>query len=83
MREAEPRFVGLDLHRHDVMVGAVDAQQTIVLTPQRVTLRHFAQWIPRHLRPTDQVVIEATTNTWALYDLLEPHVARVGYGNRE
>jgi transposase len=77
MREAEPRFVGLDLHRHDVMVGAVDAQQTIVLTPQRVTLRRFAQWIPRHLRPTDQVVIEATTNTWALYDLLEPHVARV------
>ncbi len=77
MREAEPRFVGLDLHRHDVMVGAVDAQQTIVLTPQRVTLRRFAQWVPRHLRPTDQVAIEATTNTWALYDLLEPHVAKI------
>jgi hypothetical protein len=46
MREAEPRFVGLDLHRHDVMVGAVNAQQAIVLTPQRVTLRHFAQWVP-------------------------------------
>jgi transposase len=77
MREAEPRFVGLDLHRHDVMVGAVDAQQTIVLNPQRVTLRRFAQWVPRHLRPTDQVAIEATTNTWALYDLLEPHVAKI------
>jgi transposase len=77
MRDAEPRFVGLDLHRHHVMVGAVDAQQTIVLTPQRVALRRFAQWAPRHLRPTDQVAVEATTNTWALYDLLEPHVARV------
>jgi transposase len=77
MREAEPRFVGLDRHRHDVMVGAVDAQQTIVLTPQRVTLRRFAQWVPRHLRPTDQVAIEATTNTWALYDLLEPQVAKI------
>jgi transposase len=77
MREAELRFVGLDLHRHDVMVGAVDAHQDIVLTPQRVTLRRFAQWAARHLRPTDQVAIEATTNTWALYDLLEPHVAKV------
>jgi transposase len=77
MREAEPRFVGLDLHRHDVMVGAVDTHQTIILPPQRVTLRRFAQWAARHLRPTDQVAIEATTNTWALYDLLEPHVAKV------
>jgi hypothetical protein len=41
MYEAEPRFVGLDLHRHDVMVGAVNAHQDIVLTPQRVTLRQF------------------------------------------
>jgi hypothetical protein len=56
MRDAEPRFVGLDLHRHDVMVGAVDAHQDIVLTPQRVTLRQFAQWASRHLRPTDVVL---------------------------
>jgi len=77
MCEAEPRFVGLDLHRHDVMVGAVNAHQDIVLTPQRVTLRQFAQWASHHLRPTDQVAVEATTNTWALYDLLEPHVAKV------
>jgi transposase len=77
MREAEPRFVGLDLHRHDVMVGAVNAHQDIVLTPQRVTLRQFAQWASRHLRPTDQVAVEATTNTWVLYDLIEPYVAKV------
>jgi hypothetical protein len=78
MCDAEPRFVGLDLHRHDVVVGAVDAPQALVLTPQRVTLRRFAQWAPRHLRPTDQGTIEATTDTWALYDLLEPHVAKIG-----
>jgi transposase len=77
MHDAEPRFVGLDLHRHDVMVGAVNAHQDIVLTPERVTLRRFAHWAPRHLRPTDQVAIEATTNTWALYDLIVPHVAKV------
>ena len=57
MREAEARFVGLDLHRHDVMVGAVNAQQTIVLNPQRVTLRRFAQWASRHLRPCARMVL--------------------------
>jgi transposase len=77
MDASELRFVGLDLHRHDVMVGAVNAQQTVVLSPQRVTLQRFGQWAARHLRPTDQVAIEATTNTWALYDLLEPQVAKV------
>ena len=58
-------------------LGAVNAHQDVVLTPQRVTLRQFAQWAARHLRPTDQVAVEATTNTWALYDLIEPHVAKV------
>jgi hypothetical protein len=51
MRDAELRFVGLDLHRHDVMGGAVNAHQDIVLPPQRVTLRQFAQWASRHLYP--------------------------------
>lgn len=77
MGESEPRFVGLDLHRHDVMIGAVNAQQAVVLTPQRVALRQFAHWAPRHLHPTDQVALEATTNTWHCYDLIVPHVASV------
>ena len=77
MREAEPRFVGLDLHRHDVMVGAVNAHQDIVLTPQPTTLRRFGQWASQHLCPTDQMAVEATTNSWALYDLIEPPVAKV------
>ena len=33
MATLEPRFVGFDLHRHDVIVSTVDAQQTIVLPP--------------------------------------------------
>lgn len=77
MCTAQPRFVGLDLHRHDVVVGAVNAQQVVVLAPQRVKLPRFAQWARRHLSPTDQVAVEATTNTWALYDQLVPHVAQV------
>jgi transposase len=31
----------------------------------------------KNLRPTDEVVLEATTNAWYIYDLLEPLVAQV------
>ena len=35
----------------------------------------------RHLQPTDIVIIEATTNTWHLYDLIAPHVAQIKIAN--
>lgn len=77
MADAERRFVALDLHKTYLMVGAVDAQQQVVLQPRRVALSQFEQWARRHLRLTDQVVLEATTNAWELYDVLVPLVARV------
>jgi transposase len=75
MNEVEPRFVGLDLHQEEVVVGAVNARQQIVLAPQRVRLQQLARWARTHLRPTDCVAVEATTNTWAVYDRLAPRVA--------
>jgi transposase len=77
MAESNVRFVALDIHKTYAMVGALDAQQMVVLPPRRVPLTQLAEWTQRHLRPTDQVVLEATTNTWAIYDQLTPLVARV------
>jgi transposase len=74
MDTLETRFVGLDLHRHDVMIAAVNHKQDIVLQPQRVKLLRLARWAQQHLLPTDLVAVEATTNTWALHDLLKPYV---------
>ena len=74
MDTLETRFVGLDLHRHDVMVAAVNHQQDIILQPKRVKLPRLARWAQQHLLPTDHVAVEATTNTWALHDLLNPYV---------
>jgi transposase len=37
----------------------------------------LAGWAQKNLRPTDQVVLEATTNAWYVYDLLTPMVERV------
>jgi transposase len=71
------RFVALDVHNHYLMIGAVDAQQTVVLSPRRVTLAQFPIWATAHFLPTDQVVLETTTNAWDLYDFLIPFGARV------
>jgi transposase len=76
-----PRFVALDLHKRYVMVGAVNAHQEVVLRPQRLELGAFETWARKHLRPTDEVVLEATSNAWYIYDLLEPLVAEVVVAN--
>jgi transposase len=77
MDQGTQRFVALDLHKDYVMVAALDVQKRVVLAPRRVLLNQFAGWAARHLHPTDQVVLEATTNAWYIYDLLQPLVARV------
>ncbi len=71
------RFVGLDLHKDYVVIGAVDAKQKIVMPPRRFPLHEFAVWQAHHLLASDAVVLEATTNAWALYDQLVSHVASV------
>jgi transposase len=77
MTENLKRYVGLDVHKHYIMVGAINAAQEVVLPPRRVSLLEFEGWAKKQLRSTDEVVLEATTNAWYLYDLLEPLVARV------
>lgn len=77
MTDQPKRYVGLDVHKNYVMVGAVNRLQEMVLPPRKVGLAAFEDWATKHLRPTDEVVLEATTNAWYLYDLLEPLVERV------
>jgi transposase len=77
MSAQKPRFVALDVHKSYVMAGAVDAGQQIALHPRRVAFNDFETWISKHLRSSDEVVLEATTNAWLIHDLLEPVVARV------
>ena len=71
------RYVGLDVHKHYVMVGAVDQTQQTVLPPRKVALVDLESWARKYLQPTGHVVLEATTNAWYVHDLLEPLVERV------
>lgn len=77
MPDPTARFVALDVHKQYVVVGAIDATQTLVLPPRRVSMAQFPDWVRRHLASTDQVVLETSVNTWDLYDLLVPCVSRV------
>ena len=70
------RYLALDIHKHYVVVGGVNAQQQVILPPRRLNLGEWELWMHKHLHLTDAVVIEATTNAWTFYDQVAPRVGR-------
>src|SRR5437773_12180121 len=72
------RFIAIDIHKHSLMIGGIDAHKRIVLPPRRVELARWPQWAQANLLPTDAVVLEASTNAWAIYDRLCTLVGRAG-----
>ena len=64
------RFIAIDIHKHYLMIGGIDAHKRVVLPPRRVELSRWPQWAQANLLPTDAVATHATTNAWAIYDLL-------------
>ena len=73
----EVRYLGLDVHKHYITVGGMNAQQEIVLRPRDVEMERFKRWAEENLTETDEVVLEATTNTWDVYDTIVGLVKRV------
>jgi transposase len=73
----EERYIGLDVHKHYITVGGMNRTQEVVLRPRNVDMDRFKHWAEENLRDTDEVVLEATTNTWDIYDIVVPLVKRV------
>ena len=73
----ETRYLAIDLHKRYLVIGGVNREQEVVLKPRKVNLEKWSEWAEKHLRPTDEIVIEATGNTWPIVDELKPLVARV------
>ncbi len=75
-------YCGLDVHKRIVeacivdQTGCIVCRQRFDLTP--VKLVAFAK---AHLDRQAQVVVEATTNTWAVVRVLKPHVGAVIVSN--
>jgi transposase len=76
------RFVGCDVHKRTAVFtillenGAVEASYNVTVT--RESLREFAG---RQLSGGDRLVMEATTNTWAVAEVLRPYVQEIVIGN--
>src|SRR5689334_25323967 len=75
------RYIALDIHKHYCVVAGVDREGRVLLQPVRVEHADLEEWLKKHLRASDQVVIESTTNAWHVYDLLAPLVERVVVAN--
>jgi transposase len=75
------RYLGIDLHKHYLVIGGVNAKQEIVLPPRRIDLDDWPNWAQAHLRQSDRVVVEATTKAWDFYDVTSPFVQRVVVAN--
>lgn len=73
------RTIGLDVHRRFAEAAIIDgpthSRRRIETTPE--ALREFAS----ELKADDQVVLEATANTWAIADLLASRAGRVVVSN--
>jgi transposase len=88
MKDSGKRYIGLDVHKHYLIVLGVDEDLKVVLPARRVELSHLETWMKKTLTKQDDVVLEMTTNTWQLYDELcvyagsvlvvhPPHVALI------
>src|SRR5215213_5432371 len=58
--QAWTRYIAIDIHKHYLMIGGIDAHKRIVLQPRKVELQRWREWAKANLHPTDAVVIEAT-----------------------
>ena len=75
------RFVGMDIHKQYAVIVGVNREQEVVLRSERVSMGDLERWCGRHLGKHDGVVIEVTTNTWAVVEMLERYAGQVVVAN--
>jgi transposase len=76
------RYIAIDIHKHYLMIGGIDAHKRIVLQPRKVELQRWRECAQANLHPSDAVVTYATTNAWVIYDQLVGLVGRVVVAQR-
>jgi transposase len=66
------RYVALDIHKEYVLAGGMNARQEWTLPPRRIEISKLGEWAKKNLCGTDAMVIETTTNVWAIYEVVQP-----------
>jgi transposase len=75
------RYLAVDLHKHYVVIGGLNAQQEVITQPKRIQLSDWPGWAKVRLCKSDILVVEATTNAWDFYDQVQPLVGRCVVAN--
>jgi transposase len=76
------RYVGLDVHKRTIAACMLDSEGRLVRRATfDCTRTAIAQFAKEQLEHSDVVALEATTNSWAVAEILEPYVARVVVSN--
>ena len=76
------RTIGLDVHKRFAEVAILDQGERVVRRGERIDATTSAlRAVARTLGPDDQVVREATVNTWAIANLLRERAGRVVVSN--
>jgi transposase len=76
------RYVGLDVHKQLIEACFIDEEGKVLHRCRVAVTRESIQtFVAKVLQPSDQVVLESTTNTWEVAELILPHVARVAIAN--
>lgn len=70
------RFVGLDIHKITASFAIVDRRSNL-LDQGTIFMTDLPRWAEEHLTKEDQVIIEATGNSYHVYDQLSPLVGEV------
>ena len=76
------RFVGLDVHKKSVQACILDHQGAVLVELRfDLSVSALLDFARTHLGADAAVVLEATTNTWAVVALLKPHAREVVVSN--
>jgi Transposase and inactivated derivatives len=71
------RFFGFDLHKNFIVVAAVNARQEVIFKPHKINSADLEEWISKNITRHDEVVIEAMSCAWIIYDVLVQYASRV------
>jgi hypothetical protein len=75
-----PRVIGMDVHRDFAQVVALENERLRQLGRVKLDKESLTSFAGR-LAPDDEVVLEATGNTFAIVRVLRPKVGRVAVAN--
>ncbi len=81
-QQEQPRFIGIDLHKEIATFHVLAHNGTSMRSGSfLVDPSSIREFVSNHLRPTDNLAVEVTSNTWAFVRLVKPHVARIVVSN--